>query len=220
MLQTVVILMTAVAVINAKIVCRGGEFRVSDILCCANCHAGTYVSRNCTLNTGTRCKTCPRATYMDAANGNFTCNPCGKCANNTIVSVECTTSTNTKCAQAEGYYCASRSPFDNCERAEKLVPCSVGYKTVKNGTETANYVCEKCGKGTYSTDGIVCRNHTMCSVWPAISPGTDVADFICVTSKIGLLICSVAIVIALSMCALVAGIIITYRKTRPYFNIL
>ncbi|KAM4563802.1 tumor necrosis factor receptor superfamily member 14-like isoform 2-T2 [Odontesthes bonariensis] len=143
--------------------CRPKEYTSGDGQCCPTCHEGTFVSRDCTVQSGTKCSSCETGTFMNKPNGLRKCFTCTSCASDQglFARQECTTTSDTVCDVLSGYFCQTLGDNAGCSWAEKHSGCAAGQRIKEPGSSRNDTVCEDCQPGHFSTDGLNCTVWTL-----------------------------------------------------------
>ncbi|XP_051895093.1 tumor necrosis factor receptor superfamily member 14-like [Pristis pectinata] len=160
--------------------CDPGEYDYNGV-CCSLCSAGSFVSRHCTVLTGTTCNPCTAGEYIEHPNGLEKCFKCKTCDQELGLQIkqECTYVRNTICEPREGYYC-----IDNCQLARKHTTCPPGQGVKEKGTHLKDTVCGECPDGTFSSSDSSteeCKEWTVCEKLnlKQVEPGSTEADVKC-----------------------------------------
>nr|XP_046254019.1 tumor necrosis factor receptor superfamily member 14-like isoform X2 [Scatophagus argus] len=162
--------------------CRPNEYETTSGECCPRCLEGTFVRRDCTLQSGTRCGRCENGTFMSKPNGLNRCFPCSSCQQSygLFVKQECTTIHDTVCDVLSGYFCKSLTEDTGCGLAEKHTHCVPGQRIKEAGTSRADTVCEDCQSGFFSQDGVNCTAWKTCTETQSkVKEGSTSTDVVC-----------------------------------------
>ncbi|XP_070695245.1 tumor necrosis factor receptor superfamily member 14-like isoform X2 [Pempheris klunzingeri] len=142
----------------------------------------TFVRRDCTGQSGTRCSVCDNGTFTSQPNGLEKCFPCTSCGqgHGLFVQLDCTIRSDTVCGAQSGHYCKSLADDTGCSLAEKHTLCAAGEGIKYPGTNTTDTVCELCQPGYFSQDGVNCTPWTICSgSHGKVKEGSASSDVVC-----------------------------------------
>ncbi|KAF4087677.1 hypothetical protein AMELA_G00073270 [Ameiurus melas] len=147
-----------------------------DVLLCALCPPGTYVSSPCTRTSDTVCLPCPKEYFTEFWNFLPKCLYCSNiCEGTRKVKEQCSATRNRVCECKEGHYWQD----DFCVPHAQCPP-GMGAKIIGN-TQT-NTLCKRCPRGTFSAEtssSAKCIKHTDCGTLDVRLPGRTWHDSIC-----------------------------------------
>uniref|UniRef100_A0A1A8QSU5 Tumor necrosis factor receptor superfamily, member 14 n=2 Tax=Nothobranchius pienaari TaxID=704102 RepID=A0A1A8QSU5_9TELE len=161
--------------------CGAQEYRTSLGQCCPECHEGTVVVRDCTVDSGTRCGPCETGTFMNRPNGMTKCFSCTSCdpGLGLLTRQRCSATSDSVCGVLDGFFCRTQSET-GCSLAEKHSACQHGQRIKQAGTSRNDTVCEDCQGGSFSPDGVSCSPWTRCSKGQIkVKDGSSTSDVVC-----------------------------------------
>ncbi|KAM9350295.1 tumor necrosis factor receptor superfamily member 14-like [Symphorus nematophorus] len=166
--------------------CRPKEYATADGQCCPMCHEGTFVRRDCTLQSGTRCSPCESGTFMNQPNALSRCFSCTTCdqGQGLFFRKACTATSDSVCDVLSGFFCTTLSADSGCSQAEEHSRCTAGQRIKEPGTSRTDTVCEDCQPGSFSLYGVNCTAWTVCpETKPKIKEGSSSRDVVCGTAS-------------------------------------
>nr|XP_060627454.1 tumor necrosis factor receptor superfamily member 6B [Anolis sagrei ordinatus] len=149
---------------------------------CQQCPPGKYVSRHCTRESKTECKTCPDLHYTEYWNYLDSCLYCNVFCNYMEEEAQpCNVTQNRVCRCKPGYH----SEQDFCIKHSK---CPPGSEVAELGNPYEDTKCKECPQGTFSSTSSMnpCQPHRNCSAQglELNVPGNQFHDTLCTACKL------------------------------------
>ncbi|XP_068918827.1 tumor necrosis factor receptor superfamily member 5 [Petaurus breviceps papuanus] len=164
-----------------SISCKESQYLVNGI-CCERCSPGTKLVTDCSEDSETQCEPCQEGEFQSSWNHDKYCHQHKYCDPNLHlrIQMEGSLQNDTICICADGFYCTN----SECESCNSHSSCPPGFGVKVTGMGSADTVCERCKKGSFSNTSSAfekCLPWTRCEVigLVEIQEGTDKTDVLC-----------------------------------------